>query len=194
MNASAAPAVPSPSAARRAPRRRWLRKLGFWLSVVVIVSPAALVFLWMLSLSLKTEIENIAYPPVFIPSPPTFANFVSVFEQNAIGRYFWNSVVVSGGATLAAVLTVFPLDADADPAAITMQVIGDPDAVPEAVADFAAVFTGMDHADSEIGSLERHAFYQRARGAAAIVLTGELRPYGNVLLVKGFVNSYSGPR
>ena len=74
----------------------------------MIVSPAALVFLWMLSLSLKTEIENIAYPPVFIPSPPTFANFVSVFEQNAIGRYFWNSVVVSGGATLVALLIGVP--------------------------------------------------------------------------------------
>ncbi len=72
------------------------------------MSPAILVFLWMLSLSLKTEIDNIAYPPVFIPSPPTLANFVSVFEQNAIGRYFWNSVVVSGGATLVALLIGVP--------------------------------------------------------------------------------------
>jgi multiple sugar transport system permease protein len=88
--------------------RRWLRRIGFWLSVVVIVSPAILVFLWMLSLALKTEIDNIAYPPVFIPNPPTFANFVQVFEQNSIGRYFWNSVVVSGGATLVALLIGVP--------------------------------------------------------------------------------------
>ena len=88
--------------------RRWLRKAGFWLSVVVIVSPAILVFLWMLSLSLKNEIDNIAYPPVFIPDPPTFANFVQVFEQNSIGRYFWNSIVVSGGATLVALLIGVP--------------------------------------------------------------------------------------
>jgi multiple sugar transport system permease protein len=88
--------------------RRWLRKAGFVFSVVVIVSPAILVFLWMLSLSLKNEIDNIAYPPVFIPSPPTFANFVAVFEQNSIGRYFWNSVVVSGGATLIALLIGIP--------------------------------------------------------------------------------------
>ena len=71
----------------RAQRKRWLRKIGFWLSVFVIVSPAILVFLWMLSLSLKTEIDNITYPPIFIPNPPTLANFVSVFEQNSIGRY-----------------------------------------------------------------------------------------------------------
>ena len=88
--------------------RRWLRKAGFAFSVVVIVSPAILVFLWMLSLSLKNEIDNIAYPPVFIPSPPTFANFIAVFEQNSIGRYFWNSIVVSGGATLIALLIGIP--------------------------------------------------------------------------------------
>ena len=63
----------------------------------MIVSPAILVFLWMLSLSLKTEIDNITYPPIFIPNPPTLANFLQVFEQNAIGRYLWNSIVVSVG-------------------------------------------------------------------------------------------------
>jgi len=92
----------------RARAKRWLRRGGFWLSVGVIVSPAILVFLWMLSLSLKNEIDNIAYPPVFIPDPPTLANFVQVFEQTSIGRYFWNSVVVSGGATLVALLIGVP--------------------------------------------------------------------------------------
>jgi multiple sugar transport system permease protein len=88
--------------------RRFSRKAGFAFSVFVIVSPAIFVFLWMLSLSLKTEIDNVAYPPVFIPSPPTLDNFLSVFEQNSIGRYFWNSVVVSGGATLIALLIGIP--------------------------------------------------------------------------------------
>jgi multiple sugar transport system permease protein len=96
------------NSAARSPSKRWLRKIGFWASVVVIVSPAILVFLWMLSLSLKTEIDNITYPPVFIPNPPTLANFISVFEQNAIGRYFWNSIVVSGGATIIALLIGIP--------------------------------------------------------------------------------------
>jgi multiple sugar transport system permease protein len=102
-----APAAASPSAAR-ARTKRLLRRIGFWLSVAVIVSPAILVFLWMLSLSLKNEIDNITYPPVFIPNPPTLANFTSVFEQNAIGRYLWNSIVVSGGATLIALLIGIP--------------------------------------------------------------------------------------
>ena len=107
MDVTTTPAAPLRRRSRfRA--RRWLRKAGFAFSVAVIVSPAILVFLWMLSLSLKNEIDNIAYPPVFIPSPPTFANFVSVFEQNSMFKYFWNSVVVSGGATLIALLVGIP--------------------------------------------------------------------------------------
>jgi len=97
-----------PGGARARKARRWLRRTGFWLSVVVIVSPAALVFLWMLSLALKNEIDNLAYPPVIIPNPPTFGNFLQVFEQNSIGRYLWNSVIVSGGATLVALLIGVP--------------------------------------------------------------------------------------
>jgi len=98
------------SAAFRRPARlkRALRKLAFAASIVVIVSPAILVFLWMLSLSLKNEVDNLAYPPVFIPSPPTFRNFVQVFAENSLGLYFWNSIVVSGGATLLALLVGVP--------------------------------------------------------------------------------------
>ena len=44
-----------------------------------------------------------------------------------------------------------------------------------------------------MGRLDRQAFYERAREAYAVVRTGELRPYGNVLLVKGTVNRL-GPR
>jgi L-fucose mutarotase len=66
-----------------------------------------------------------------------------------------------------------------------MEVTGDPEAVPEPVADFAAVFTDHALAECEIGRLPRHAFYERAKSAFAIVATGELRPYGN---------SYEAPR
>jgi multiple sugar transport system permease protein len=96
------------SLARRGRHRRVMRKIGFWLSVIVIVSPAILVFLWMLSLSLKNELDNSTYPPVFIPSPPTLANFVQVFKDNSMGLYFWNSIVVSGLGTLIALLVGVP--------------------------------------------------------------------------------------
>ena len=99
-----------PTASRpfRARLRRLVRRLGFWFAVAVIVSPAILVFLWMLSLSLKNELENLTYPPVFFPDPPTLANYVHVFSQNSMGLYFRNSLVVSGGATLLALLVGVP--------------------------------------------------------------------------------------
>ncbi len=89
-------------------RRRLLGRVGLYLSVIVLISPALLLFLWMLSLSLKNEADNTAYPPVFIPNPPTLANFVSVFEKNDFLAYTWNSVVVSFGATGLALLFGVP--------------------------------------------------------------------------------------
>ena len=49
-------------------RRGLLARIGLLFAVVVIVSPALLFFIWMLSLSLKPEIDNISYPPVLIPT------------------------------------------------------------------------------------------------------------------------------
>jgi L-fucose mutarotase len=92
-------------------------------------------------------------------------------------------------AMLEAILTVLPLDTRVTPAVFTMEVSGDPTAVPPPVADFAAVLTDNDLADIEIGHLERQAFYERARGAFAVVRTGEQRRFGNILLVKGVVAS-----
>jgi multiple sugar transport system permease protein len=62
----------------------------------------------MLSLSLKTELENTAYPPVFIPRAPTLANFAEVFQKSPFGRYTLNSIIVSGVSTLAALLVGVP--------------------------------------------------------------------------------------
>lgn len=88
--------------------RSWLGRVGLYASVVVLVSPALMFFLWMLSLSLKNELDNTAYPPVFIPNPPTLANFVSVFEKNDFLNYAINSVIVSFSATGLALLLGVP--------------------------------------------------------------------------------------
>ena len=116
------------------------------------------------------------------------------FPADRLGPRVIELAGASSPDALAAVLTVFPLDADTVPAAVTMQVIDQPDAVPETAGDFAAVFTECGLPDCEIGSLERHAFYERASNARAIVRTGELRPYGNILVVKGVVNRYETRR
>ncbi len=84
------------------------QRVGLYFSVLMLVSPALLVFLWMLSLSFKNEADNTAFPPVFIPNPPTLANFAEVFRRNDFVEYGINSVIVSFGATAAALLVGVP--------------------------------------------------------------------------------------
>jgi multiple sugar transport system permease protein len=93
---------------RRYRIRRLLGRAGLTLSVLALISPAILVFLWMLSLSLKNEVDNMAYPPVFIPNPPTLDNFASVFEKNDFLTYTYNSIIVSFTATGLALLFGVP--------------------------------------------------------------------------------------
>lgn len=93
---------------RRGRLDRLAGRAALCLSVLALVSPAAFVFLWMLSLSLKNEVDNMAFPPVFIPSPPTFANFVKVFAENDFLNYTKNSVIVSFSATALALAVGVP--------------------------------------------------------------------------------------
>jgi L-fucose mutarotase len=109
------------------------------------------------------------------------------FPATANARRLIESPGVGSPAMLAAVLSLFPLDTRVTPAVFTMEVTGDPTAIPPPVAEFAAVLTELGMADMEIGHLERQVFYERARSAFAIVRTGELRRFGNILLVKGVV-------
>ncbi len=92
----------------RARLHRLAGKAGLYFSVLVLISPAVLFFLWMLSLAFKNEADNTAYPPVFIPNPPTFANFVDVFAKNDFLSYTINSVIVSFTATGLALLLGVP--------------------------------------------------------------------------------------
>ncbi|MGK9231830.1 carbohydrate ABC transporter permease [Inquilinus limosus] len=82
------------------PLAKVLRRAGLYFAVLVIVSPALLFFLWMLSLSLKPEVDNISYPPVLIPTTLAWSNYAQVFAENSFGRYFINSLIVTGAATL----------------------------------------------------------------------------------------------
>ncbi len=83
-------------------------RLAFWFTILIIVSPAALFFIWMISLSIKPDVDNIAYPPILIPSQPTLDNFAKVFEASPFDLYTINSVIVSGSSTLIALLVGVP--------------------------------------------------------------------------------------
>ncbi len=114
------------------------------------------------------------------------ANFPSATHATHSKRLV-NLPGVPAAAILDAVLSVIPLDTFVDEPALTMQVVGDAAAVPEALLDFNAVL--KRHGCQPAASLERFAFYERASRAFAIVATGETRIYGNIILKKGVVLS-----
>ena len=94
---------------------------------------------------------------------------------------------VSGTRALGAILSVLPLDDFAAAPAATMQVVGDPGAVPEAVADYQRLLDASAGCRVAIEPLERFAFFERARTAFAVVATGETRIYANILVRKGVI-------
>lgn len=94
---------------------------------------------------------------------------------------------VDASRVLRAILSVMPLDTSAPAPAVSMQVAGEPDAIPEAVADFQGIVDAMADTPAQIASVERFAFYESAKSAFAVVQTGERRFYGNLILTKGVV-------
>ena len=89
-------------------RRATLRRLGFWLALLALLSPVVFVFLWMLSLSLKPDVENTAYPPIFLPRHPTLDNFREVFANSPFGLYASNSLIVATVSTALSLLVGVP--------------------------------------------------------------------------------------
>jgi multiple sugar transport system permease protein len=88
--------------------RQILGKIGLAFSVFVIVSPAIFFFVWMLSLSVKYEIDNASYPPILIPEHFAWQNYVDVLKSNRFVTYFFNTLTVTGTATLLALLVGVP--------------------------------------------------------------------------------------
>ena len=88
---------------------------------------------------------------------------------------------------LDAVLSVMPLDDFVPEAAWRMQMVGDPAGDQPIFDEFRAVIAAREGSRFSLASLERFAFYEKARGAFAIIVSGERRLYGNLILKKGIV-------
>jgi L-fucose mutarotase len=90
---------------------------------------------------------------------------------------------------LKAILSVMPLDSFVDAPANGMQVVGKPDEIPPAIADFQTIVDRLSGFPVRIGRIERFAFYERAKTCFAIVATGDRRFYANIVLTKGVVGA-----
>ncbi|TVY10480.1 carbohydrate ABC transporter permease [Paenibacillus cremeus] len=62
-------------------------------------------FVWMVLSSLKTRNEMTSVPPAVLPSTPQWGNYPSALSMAPFLRYFFNTLLVAGGTTLAVVLT-----------------------------------------------------------------------------------------
>ncbi len=86
-----------------------------------------------------------------------------------------------------AVLSVYPLDTYVDDSAARMEVIGAPDEVPEVQEEVQGEINAAEGRNWPMISIERFAFYERAKGAFAVIQTGERRFYGCFALRKGVI-------
>ena len=87
---------------------------------------------------------------------------------------------IAADRLLAGVIPLFELDSYATPVVMMAAVPGDTlDPAVEKAYRAALKY------DGKIEQMERYAFYERAKKAYAIVITGETRKYGNIILKKG---------
>jgi L-fucose mutarotase len=86
-----------------------------------------------------------------------------------------------------AILSLMPLDSLVDDAACRMMVDGEPDVLPPVQREAQRAIEEFGETGHTLAGLERQAFYERAKQAYAVVLTGERRFYGTALLRKGVI-------
>lgn len=68
-----------------------------------------------------------------------------------------------------------------------MEIVGQPDELPAVQAEVQASIDRAEGRSWPMGSIERFAFYERAKKAYAVVQTGERRFYGCFVFVKGVI-------
>lgn len=88
--------------ARSTARPNWLGSAFAWLWLVVVLVP----IYWIVITSFKDQSVYFAANPLALPTEPTLTNYQLVIESD-FPRYFLNSVIVTVGAIVPAVLISF---------------------------------------------------------------------------------------
>ena len=91
-------------------------------------------------------------------------------------------------ALLDAVLPVFPLDGYVDAPLAMMDVVPGDTADPAVERSYREAVDRHRPGGHAIEKVERFAFYERAKGAFAVVMTGDVQKYANLVLKKGLCN------
>ena len=110
----------------------------------------------------------------------------SVARSTVLGRLLRLDNVTAARAARA-VLSVMPLDSFVDAPAERMQIVGKPDEIPPVQQEVQAEVDAAEGRSWPMGSIERFAFYERAKQAYAVIVTGERRFYGCFIFKKGVI-------
>jgi L-fucose mutarotase len=111
------------------------------------------------------------------------------FPGAALGQRLLRADGLTIVQMLNAILPLFALDTYRDPLVMMQPDSGDlPD--PTVETDFMRTVHRYVPGASAPIRIERVAFYDRARTAYAILMTGELRPYGNLIIKKGVTPAF----
>ena len=102
-----------------------------------------------------------------------------------------NALPLAGLDAVAAadlITSLMPLDGFSDYAALRMEIDGEADQMGDVHDDVWSVLRPRLPAGGVLDSVPRQTFYSMARGAYAVVLTAETRPFGCFILRKGIVS------
>lgn len=96
------------AAQARSPQTHFLRAATAVMKYAVLVLFSGFFLLpwaWMLSTSLKNPEELAIYPPIWIPDPIRWDNYLLAFNEGSLGIYLINTVIVTVPSVLGAVLS-----------------------------------------------------------------------------------------
>lgn len=94
---------------------------------------------------------------------------------------------LTAAETIDAILSVMPLDSFVDKPASRMEIVGKPGDVPPVQSEVQAVIDSREGKSWPMDPVERFAFYEKAKDAYAVIVTGETRFYGCFILKKGVI-------
>ena len=109
----------------------------------------------------------------------------SVARQTTLGKLL--RIDAPASVVTKAVLSVYPLDTFVDDAAARMEIVGKPDEIPDVQREVQAEIDAAEGKPWPMISIERYAFYERAKKAYCVIQTGERRFYGCFALRKGVI-------
>lgn len=110
----------------------------------------------------------------------------SIARQTRLGRLLRIDNVTAARA-VEAVLSVMPLDTFVDDSASRMEIVGSPDEIPPVQQEVQKAIDAAEGRSWPMKSIERYAFYERAKSAYCVIQTGERRFYGCFAFRKGVI-------